>query len=94
MVGNKIDLGGVRKVTTEQAKAFADANKMEYIETSALESTNVQTSFELLISQIYYRTIAHNSNQTDHTSITANGHSAGQRLDREDENNESTFSCC
>ncbi|XP_068071223.1 ras-related protein Rab-25a isoform X1 [Danio rerio] len=45
LVGNKNDLATVRTVPTEEAKDFADANGLLFMETSALESTNVESAF-------------------------------------------------
>ena len=38
LVGNKLDIGERRQVSTEQGKAFADSAGAMYFETSALES--------------------------------------------------------
>jgi len=41
LVANKIDLSD-RKITTEEAEAFAKSKSMKYLETSAKENKNVQ----------------------------------------------------
>lgn len=41
LVGNKLDLGSSRTVTTEKAKAYAKDLGVEYIETSAKDGTNI-----------------------------------------------------
>ena len=48
LVGNKCDLQDERKVTMEQAKAYAESIKAKYYETSALtdENKNVKKVFE------------------------------------------------
>lgn len=60
LIGNKIDLKD-RKVQSSTARQFADKNRLDYIETSALQSTNVQAAFVALIEQIYSRTISKSS---------------------------------
>ena len=45
LVGNKCDLKDKRVVEYDVAKEFADANNMPFIETSALDSTNVEEAF-------------------------------------------------
>nr|CAD7590027.1 unnamed protein product [Timema genevievae] len=45
LVGNKSDLRHLRAVPTDEAKAFAERNGLSFIETSALDSTNVETAF-------------------------------------------------
>lgn len=49
LVGNKIDLDHIRAVPTATAKAFAEADKLFFIETSALDATNVDKAFEQLV---------------------------------------------
>ncbi|KAL2800577.1 ras family-domain-containing protein [Aspergillus keveii] len=53
LVGNKIDLGQLRAVSTEEAKRFASENSLSFIETSALESSNVDVAFHALLTDIY-----------------------------------------
>jgi len=53
LIGNKCDLNHVRAVTTEEAKDFAVANKLLFIETSALDATNIDAAFEELLGNIY-----------------------------------------
>ena len=48
LVGNKCDMESDRKVTFEQGKEFADKNKMQFFETSAKNSINVQQAFEAM----------------------------------------------
>ena len=49
LVGNKCDLSHLRAVTTEQGKDFAAENKLSFIETSALDATNVEASFQNIL---------------------------------------------
>ena len=49
LVGNKSDLRHLRAVPTDEAKAFAEANNLSFIETSALDSTNVETAFHNIL---------------------------------------------
>ncbi|PAN16778.1 hypothetical protein PAHAL_3G085800 [Panicum hallii] len=53
LVGNKTDLRHLRAVTTEDAQNFAEAEGLSYIETSALEATNVEEAFQLILGDIY-----------------------------------------
>jgi len=54
LVGNKSDLRHLREVPTEEAKAFAETNKLSFIETSALDSTNVELAFQNILTEIYH----------------------------------------
>ncbi|KAK7339074.1 hypothetical protein VNO77_19717 [Canavalia gladiata] len=53
LVGNKCDLENIREVSTEEGKSLAEAEGLFFMETSALDSTNVQTAFEIVIREIY-----------------------------------------
>ncbi|XP_046857520.1 ras-related protein Rab-11B [Xenia sp. Carnegie-2017] len=55
LVGNKSDLRHLRAVPTEEAKAFAEKNSLSFIETSALDSTNVEQAFQNILTEIYSR---------------------------------------
>ncbi|KAK4742485.1 hypothetical protein SAY87_000486 [Trapa incisa] len=54
LVGNKADLRHLRAVSTEDAKAFAEKESTFFIETSALESMNVENAFTEVLTQIYH----------------------------------------
>lgn len=53
LVGNKSDLGTLRAVATEDAKEFAERESLFFMETSALESTNVESAFLTVLTEIY-----------------------------------------
>ena len=47
--GNKSDLRHLRSVPCDEAKAFAEKEGLSFIETSALDSTNVETAFHNIL---------------------------------------------
>uniref|UniRef100_A0A8C4R442 small monomeric GTPase n=1 Tax=Eptatretus burgeri TaxID=7764 RepID=A0A8C4R442_EPTBU len=53
LVGNKSDLRHLRAVTTEEARTFAEKHDLSFIETSALDSTNVESAFINILTEIY-----------------------------------------
>lgn len=53
LIGNKSDLVNLRQVDTEIAKEFAQKEGLSFLETSAMESTNVETAFYTVLSEIY-----------------------------------------
>jgi len=53
MVGNKCDLEQQREVPSKEAESFAVANKISFLETSALNGQNVNQAFETLLHEIY-----------------------------------------
>eukprot|EP01122_Echinamoeba_exundans_P015520 TRINITY_DN7397_c0_g1_i1.p1 TRINITY_DN7397_c0_g1~~TRINITY_DN7397_c0_g1_i1.p1 ORF type:complete len:223 (+),score=18.45 TRINITY_DN7397_c0_g1_i1:99-767(+) len=53
LVGNKCDLKHLREVAMADAKQLAEKHDMLFIETSALNSTNVEEAFTLILTTIY-----------------------------------------
>jgi Ras-related protein Rab-11A len=53
LVGNKSDLRHLRAVSTDDASSFAEKEGLSFIETSALESTNVELAFQKILTEIY-----------------------------------------
>ncbi|PVZ99692.1 hypothetical protein BB558_004273 [Smittium angustum] len=53
LVGNKSDLRHLRAVPTDDAKQFANDNGLFFIETSALDSNNVEQAFHQILTEIY-----------------------------------------
>uniref|UniRef100_A0A183C8R1 Ras-related protein Rab-11A n=1 Tax=Globodera pallida TaxID=36090 RepID=A0A183C8R1_GLOPA len=53
LVGNKSDLRHLRAVPTDEAKAYAERNQLSFIETSALDATNVESAFTNILTEIY-----------------------------------------
>lgn len=53
LVGNKCDMLHLRAVTQEEATKYASENKLLFMETSALDQTNVEAAFQLVIEEIY-----------------------------------------
>eukprot|EP00299_Pterocystis_sp_00344_P010734 c487_g1_i1.p1 GENE.c487_g1_i1~~c487_g1_i1.p1 ORF type:complete len:233 (-),score=46.00 c487_g1_i1:95-745(-) len=53
LVGNKCDLRHLRAVPTSESQSFAEKQGLSFIETSALDSTNVELAFQTLLTEIY-----------------------------------------
>jgi small GTP-binding protein len=54
LIGNKVDMAdNLREVPIEEAQAFADAQRLRFLETSAKTAENVELAFKELISDIY-----------------------------------------
>lgn len=49
LVGNKSDLRHLRAVPTDEAKAFSQENGLSFIETSALDASNVENAFQNIL---------------------------------------------
>ncbi|KRY81731.1 Ras-related protein Rab-11A [Trichinella pseudospiralis] len=55
LVGNKSDLRHLRAVPSDEAKAYTEQNCLSFIETSALDSTNVEAAFtNILTGMLFY----------------------------------------
>ncbi|XP_022762716.1 ras-related protein RABA2a-like [Durio zibethinus] len=53
LIGNKTDLKHLRAVATEDGQSYAEKEGLSFIETSALEATNVEKAFQTILSEIY-----------------------------------------
>jgi GTPase SAR1 family protein len=54
LVGNKVDLAETsRAVSTDEAAQYAEDSQMMFFETSALDSTNVESAFKTVFERIY-----------------------------------------
>lgn len=54
LVGNKSDLRHLRGVPAEEARAFAEKHNLSFIETSALDSTNVEAAFQTILTGTWW----------------------------------------
>ena len=52
LVGNKSDLGEFREVSIVEAAEYAERNNLAYIESSALEASNVEEAFQSIVEGI------------------------------------------
>jgi len=77
LVGNKKDLSHLRAVMTAESESYAKTNKLNFIETSALDSTNVEDAFKNLLTDIYH---SMSKRQAQSAINTRNPNSGGQAL--------------
>lgn len=94
MVGNKCDLSELRAVKKEDAAEYAQKNNMAFLETSALDSTNVDLAFQKLITAIYQQlsTAVEKEEDKDKKKVEK-----GQKLEMETtdkKNDEAKKGCC
>ncbi|KAF3529802.1 hypothetical protein DY000_02037338 [Brassica cretica] len=52
LVGNKADLHHLRAVQEDEAKSFSERENMFFMETSALDATNVEQAFTHVLTKI------------------------------------------
>ncbi|KAK1217501.1 Rab GTPase ypt31 [Marasmius sp. AFHP31] len=72
LVGNKSDLKHLRAVPTDEAKAFASENGLSFIETSALDASNVESAFQTILTDIY-RIVSSKSLESSSNPVEAPG---------------------
>jgi len=90
LVGNKSDLRHLRAVQTEQAAAFAEKHGLSFIETSALDSTNVELAFQRILTEIYHIVAVNKLEKKDQTDVKDTDTVEIDRTDRE----EKKTGCC
>ena len=65
LIGNKIDLENIRKVSKEKGEAFANNNNIDFFESSGKSGVNVEESFIFLGEQIIRLNKNNNNNNND-----------------------------
>ncbi len=65
LVGNKCDLKHLWAVKTEDAALFAKNHNTSFVETSALDSTNVEEVFKSIATKIYDITVEQQKHNLD-----------------------------
>ncbi|KAH7682082.1 Small GTPase superfamily ARF/SAR type protein [Dioscorea alata] len=94
LVGNKSDLRHLVAVSTEDGKAFAEQESLYFIETSALESTNVENAFTEVLTQIY-QIVSKNAAGTGDGAVSVNIPGKGERINvRDDVSAVKKAGCC
>nr|GEX71679.1 Ras-related protein RABA5a [Tanacetum cinerariifolium]GEY38278.1 Ras-related protein RABA5a [Tanacetum cinerariifolium] len=53
LVGNKTDLKNAREVSKTDGKSLAESQSLFFMETSALDSSNVNAAFQTIVKEIY-----------------------------------------
>ncbi|KAI3794893.1 hypothetical protein L1987_37534 [Smallanthus sonchifolius] len=95
LVGNKCDLNNIRAVSVEDGKKLAEEHGLFFLETSALDSTNVKTAFQTVIREIY--------NNVSRKVLNSDSYKAELSLNRVtlsndcsdgSKQNQSRYSCC
>ncbi|KAF5187738.1 Ras-related protein raba5c [Thalictrum thalictroides] len=95
LIGNKLDLANIRDVSVEEGKALAEAEGMFFMETSALDSTNVKTAFELVIREIYNNVSRKVLNSDSYKAeLSLNRVSLVNNGDEGSKQTQGKFSCC
>ncbi|XP_017293405.1 ras-related protein Rab-25 [Kryptolebias marmoratus] len=86
LVGNKSDLELERAVPVEEAKDFAEKKGLLFLETSALQSTNVEAAFSRVLAEIHKKVSSKEVVRGSISAVTLSGSRA--------ENTEEKKPCC
>lgn len=54
MIGNKSDLSHLRSVSEDDGQTMAEKEGLSFIETSALDATNIDKAFQTILTEIYH----------------------------------------
>lgn len=54
MAGNKSDLNHLRAVAEQDGQALAEKEGLSFLETSALEASNIERAFQTVLTEIYH----------------------------------------
>lgn len=54
MAGNKSDLSHLRAVSEDDGQALAEKEGLSFLETSALDATNIEKAFQTILTEIYH----------------------------------------
>ncbi|KAI3515648.1 hypothetical protein L1887_14549 [Cichorium endivia] len=94
LIGNKSDLRHLLAVTTDDGKTLAEAESLYFMETSALEATNVENAFSEVITQIY-KIVSKKAVEGGDAGGSGSVPGKGAAIDVKDESVGSTrFGCC
>ncbi|KAF9453661.1 ras-domain-containing protein [Macrolepiota fuliginosa MF-IS2] len=92
LVGNKSDLKHLRAVPTDEAKVFSTENGLSFIETSALDASNVESAFQTILTDIY-RIVSAKSLESSTSNIEPPKESISVGVSQ-DNNNQQGSKCC
>ncbi|XP_024989704.1 ras-related protein Rab11D [Cynara cardunculus var. scolymus] len=94
LIGNKSDLRHLLAVSTDDGKTLAEAESLYFMETSALEATNVESAFSEVITQIY-RIVSKKAVEAGDDGAPASVPSKGATIDvKDDSSGPKGFGCC
>ena len=90
LIGNKCDLSNERKVTTEEAQKKAKLLNMAFMETSALDGSNIDKAFSELVSNVYQK-----NKQNFNNEIKVILEDKGEEINQQDiEEKKKNSNCC
>ncbi|CAN4105084.1 unnamed protein product [Withania somnifera] len=94
LLGNKSDLRHLVAVSTDEAQSLAERESLYFMETSALEATNVENAFTEVLTQIY-RIVSKKAVEAGDEGATSSAPPKGQTINIKDEGSAwKKLGCC
>ena len=94
LIGNKSDLRHLVAVPTEDGKGYAERESLYFMETSALEATNVDNAFAEVLTQIY-RIVSKRAVEAGDDAASSSVPSKGERINvKDDASTQKKLGCC
>ncbi|KAL7000586.1 Ras-related protein ypt3 [Sarracenia purpurea var. burkii] len=94
LIGNKSDLRHLVAVSTDEGKVLAERESLYFMETSALEATNVGNAFTEVLAQIY-RIVSRKAVEAGDEATASAIPSQGQTINvNEDTSSWKNIGCC
>ncbi|BFG24978.1 ras-related protein Rab11D [Prunus yedoensis var. nudiflora] len=94
LIGNKSDLRHLVAVSKEDGKSFAERESLYFMETSALEATNVESAFTEVLTQIY-RVVSKRAVEAGNNGSATAAPSKGQTINVKDDSSVfKRIGCC
>ncbi|KAL7087102.1 hypothetical protein ACP275_13G044900 [Erythranthe tilingii] len=95
LIGNKSDLRHLLAVSIEDGKELAERESLYFMETSALEATNVENAFSEVLSHIHMIVSRKAVEAADEVATASSVPSIGETINiRDDASTWKKFGCC
>ncbi|KAH0435185.1 hypothetical protein IEQ34_009470 [Dendrobium chrysotoxum] len=92
LVGNKYGLRHLVAISTDDGKALAERESLFFMQTSALEPTNVENAFSEVLTQIY-RIVSRRPVEAGEAAASSIPRK-DERIDINDDSSKKRFGCC
>ncbi|KZV89036.1 ras-domain-containing protein [Exidia glandulosa HHB12029] len=93
LVGNKSDLKHIRAISTEEATAFSAEHGLSFLETSALDSSNVDEAFNTVVNDIF-KIVSTQQLERSENEVSGPGAGAPIKIDSSKDTQTAKAGCC
>ena len=92
LAGNKCDLDETRAVSSESGRELAEKEGLLFLETSALDATNVEKAFLMVLERIYQTVSRKSLDGSQEPPLVLKSSLRGVKLDVKE--NQQRYGCC